>query len=435
VAPEHGVFPDLSRHMEITTPGQSLSAITLTAPPLVTRAWQTGQLLQAIVLEPSSGKSGTATLQIQDIVVKAQTTLPLMEGQRIQLQVVQAGEKPVLKLITPATEMDVLAQALRTALPKSGSLAPLMTGLAALAQTAPKQSTDVPPRIMDLARQILAQLPTTEQVTTADGLKQALRDSGVFFENKLVPQNLTGGQTILTDLKGLLLRLVNDLRGELPAPNPSANTRNPVLDSQAMKPNTPYAQSQVMADPREMIQRLVDGPRVTNPSASQLAAATTATPTMVALQSLTDKTDAALAHIQTNQIQSLTTENTAKPMWAMDIPIRQNNQTDVFSLKIQRDEKEHGDRPELHRWSVWLDFDLEVLGPARAVVNVYDRQVSVGLWAEHGDTVTLFNNFLAILHSDLTSAGLSVGRLQCQKGISHSAPAPGTPRSILNEKA
>jgi hypothetical protein len=419
--------------MEITTPGQSLSAITLTAPPLVAKAWQTGQLLQAIVLEPSNSKTGTTTLQIQDILVKAQTTLPLMEGQRIQLQVVQTGEKPVLKLMTPTTEMDILAQALRTALPKSGSLAPLMAGLAALAQTAPKQSAGVPPRIMDLARQILAQLPTTDQATTADGLKQALRDSGVFFENKLVPQNLTGGQAILTDLKGLLLRLVNDLHGELPAPNPSANTRNPVFDNQNLKPDTPYAQSQVMADPKEMIQRLVDGPRVTNTSASQPAAA--ATPAMVALQDLADKSDAALARIQTNQIQTLASENTAKPMWAMDIPIRQNSQTDVFSLKIQRDEKEHGDKPELHRWSVRLDFDLEALGSARAVVNVYDRQVSVGLWAERSDTVTLFNSFLDTLHSDLISAGLSVGRLHCQKGNPPAVSVTNTSYTILNEKA
>ena len=418
--------------MEITTPGQSLSAITLTAPPLVAKAWQTGQLLQAIVLEPSSNKSGTTTLQIQDILVKAQTTLPLMEGQRIQLQVVQAGEKPVLKLLTPTTEMDVLAQALRTSLPKSGSLAPLMTGLATLLQTAPNQSANIPPRIMDLARQILAQLPTAEQATTADGLKQALRDSGVFFEHKLAPQNLPAGQAILADLKGLLLRLVHELRGELPAPSQPASARNPVLDNQVAKPSNPYTQSQVVADPKEMIQRLVDGQRVTNTSVSQPAAAT---PAMVTLQGLTEKADTALARIQTNQIQSLTAENTAKPMWAMDIPIRQNGQTDVFSLKIQRDEKERGDKTELHRWSVWLDFDLEALGPARAVVNVYDRQVSVGLWAERGDTVTLFNSFLDTLHSDLTSAGLSVGRLHCQKGTPPAAPASDTPRSILNEKA
>lgn len=420
--------------MEIPTRGQSLSAITLTAPPLVAKAWQTGQLLQAIVLEPSSSKSGATTLQIQDIVVKAQTTLPLMEGQRIQLQVIQAGAQPVLKLITPTTEMDVLAQALRVALPKSGSLAPLMTGLASLLQTTPKQSTDVPPRIVDLARQILAQLPTTEQAATAGGLKQALRDSGVFFENKLAPQNLSGGQTILTDLKGLLLRLVNDLRGELPAPGQFANARNPVLDNQSVKPNAPYAQSQVITDPKEMLQRMMDGQRTVNPNISQPAAAAAA-PAMVALQDLAEKADAALARIQTNQIQTLTAENTAKPMWAMDIPIRQNDQTNVFSLKIQRDEKERGDKTELHRWSVWLDFDLEALGPARAVVNVYDRQVSVGLWAERGDTVALFNSFLDTLHSDLTSAGLSVGRLHCQKGTPPAAPAPDTPRSILDEKA
>jgi hypothetical protein len=418
--------------MEIMTPGQSLSAITLTAPPLVAKAWQTGQLLQAIVLEPSSNKSGTTTLQIQDILVKAQTTLPLLEGQRIQLQVVQAGAQPVLKLMTPITEMDVLAQALRVALPKSGSLAPLMTGLASLLQTAPAQSADVPPRIADLARQILAQLPTTEQATTADGLKQALRDSGVFFENKLVPQNLSAGQAILTDLKGLLLRLVNELRGELPAPNQFSNTRNPVLDNQSVKPNPPYAQSQVITDPKEMLQRLVDGQGTASPSVSQ---PTAATPTMVALQNLAEKTDVALARIQTNQIQTLMAENTAKPMWAMDIPLRQSGQTDVFSLKIQRDEKERGDKTELHRWSVWLDFDLEALGPTRAVVGVYDRQVSVGLWAERGDTVTLFNSFLDTLHNDLTSAGLSVGRLHCQKGAPPAAPTPAAPRSILDEKA
>jgi len=418
--------------MEITTPGQSLSAITLTAPPLVAKAWQTGQLLQAIVLEPSSSKTGTTTLQIQDILVKAQTTLPLMEGQRIQLQVVQAGTQPVLKLITPATEMDVLAQALRVALPKSGSLAPLMAGLASLLQTAPKQSADVPPRIADMARQILAQLPTTEQVATADGLKQALRDSGVFFESKLVPQGLPGGPAILTDLKGLLLRLVHELRGELPAPNQPSNTRSPVLDNPASKPNTPYAQPQVSTDPKEMMQRLVDGQRTINPGVNPPAAAT---PAMVALQDLAGKTDAALARIQTNQIQTLTSENTARPMWAMDIPIREHGQTDVFSLKIQHDEKEHGDKPELHRWSVWLDFDLEALGPARAVVNVYDRQVSVGLWAERGETVTLFNSFLTALHGDLTGAGLSVGRLHCQQGSPPAAPAAGTPRPILDEKA
>jgi len=289
----------------------------------------------------------------------------------------------VVQPAAPAvTDAETLTQALRAALPRQQPLAPLLADLAALvAQAGSKPPQGVPGLIVELARGILAELPTAPQASTPEGLKQALRQSGTFLEAGLARPPVASEQPPApADLKAGLLRLAAELRTQTPVQGPA----NPIV-----------------------------------------AASTSGAPALL------EKTEGALARIQANQLNSLVAETTDKPAWLVDLPVRQGDRVDVFRLRVEEDRAARRGEAESAPWSVWLDFDLTGLGCVRA----QGESVSALFWTEQDGAATLFNRHMDVLHRELTAAGLSVGQLAAQAGAPSAAPADPTVAGLVNEKA
>jgi hypothetical protein len=201
------VLPAHHQAVVTTGPTSGLPGLSATSTPTALQQWQTGQLLQATVTESSIGK---VLLAIGNRQVSAQTSLPLEKDQQLTLQVRSLGEQPVLKIISALKESP-LASMVRLLLPRQAPLTPLLANMNQLARL-PNPPT--PPLLNELVRSTLRQMPDIQTVSTQQGLKKAIGNSGIFLENRLMQSSGTSAApaAIQSDFKANLLRLVQLVR-------------------------------------------------------------------------------------------------------------------------------------------------------------------------------------------------------------------------------
>jgi hypothetical protein len=145
-------------------------------------------------------------------------------GQLLTLQVRSLGDLPVLTLLA-APRDTAAAMAVRMLLPRYGSTTPLLASLPLLLTT---PGARLPPAVADAARALVHNLPDSAALSTAGGVRAAIRNSGTFLEPRLaLGAALTpDGRGFDTDFKANLLRLLQQLRdwpGSRPAePGPAS---------------------------------------------------------------------------------------------------------------------------------------------------------------------------------------------------------------------
>jgi len=386
------------------------------------RAWTTGQILQATVVRQTL--DGGVTLRIGSQEVQARTGMSLAADQPLTLQVAQSGTQTVLRILhvsdaqaspNPTTRQiasnvadNTLVQAWRQVLPREGDMRPLLAQFAgnntgaetasAASHTASRAAGTEPSLPMPMAaalRQFAAKLPLLESLFTATGLKQAIRDSGVFLETHLAQAVQQGGPALLSnDLKAGLLVLVSQLRAQAGA-----------------------------------------APGTAAPDTAAHSAVATGLPSDSPLATLVRQADAALARIEQNQLASLTPGTESGAVLVVDLPVRHQNQHTAVQLRIEPDQARNAATGAAAPWTVWLNFDLPRLGPVQARVTLTGDQVAATLWAERESTAQLFQQHLTGLDAALRHAGLTPASLSSHSGSPppHAAQAPAV--NLLDERA
>lgn len=407
--------PLINAMMQIQGPSLA-GQLTLANAQSVVGAWKLGQLLSANVI---AATQGGLELRIGNTRIQAQTTLSAAPGQTLQLKVISTGEKPVLQVMTAEKQADTLPQAMRLLLPRQTGLPPLLANLSQLNQLA--QSGDgkqaLPNNLLQLGQRIMKLLPGSDMVSRPTGLRQAILNSGVFMENKLAQAVQTGSRPQLdTDFKAGLLRLARDITGEQPKLfQASAESKPASLPPLAQAPpplRGAPVQPQASAEPG-----------LQNNHAT-------------VVRDLVQQIESSLARVQLNQLASVPSEQAPAPLFTLELPVRRGNQADVLDLRIQRDAE--GNDGEMEKWSVWLAFDFDGLGPVRTLISAHGNQVSVSLWAEQDHAATAFEQNLDRLRTNLDRAGLEVGRLASQPGRPHDTrnnPQADRPQSLVDTLA
>ncbi|MDH5257747.1 MAG: flagellar hook-length control protein FliK [Gammaproteobacteria bacterium] len=202
-------------HMELTQAQlNSLQALTLSPGKIKSDNLAIGQQILAKIAAVNP-ETGEVTLKINDTLVTAKTILQLTAGQTLQLTVAQSNaNKVVLQLPQILIDAITSQKALREALPRQQPITDTIIQLKSLATS--NTATQLPDKILQLAKNFVSKLPTPAQLSTATGVKQAIQQSGVFLENKL--SNILHGQTgksIDGDIKALLLGLKSALSSTL----------------------------------------------------------------------------------------------------------------------------------------------------------------------------------------------------------------------------
>lgn len=407
------------------------AATPMQAQP-VANAWKVGEILQATVLGMTGG--GMTKLDINGLEVSTKAPLPLMAGDKLELQVSQPGPPPQLRVLQhQSAEQAPLDQALRQALPR-GADSQLLTRLAETLDTL-NQSSSLPSHQRDALRQLQEALPNLRQLTDPAKLEQQMRASGLFLES-----DLAKGAPQPGDLKAALLRVVAALQ------NPSPPTAQPPTHGQAQT-NAPASNAPGGMPPAPASRAAVsDGAQTPAPARPDVTAATTSTqnqqaataarppgadiPTTPAssaqyaqlADSLKGAMEGALARVHLNQLTSLQAQDGERPFWVMEIPLPASQGQTPLKLRLERETDRQGSGGALGEqgWRLDLDFSMEPLGPLRASVLMRGQHLNVRLWAERPETLVQVRENLDLLQSGLQRTGLEVDHLACYPGL----PAP-----------
>lgn len=435
-----------------TGPVQPATAVTSTPPADTLSTWRVGQVLAATVI--ANPQPGQSELRIGNLLVRAQTgTLELSPGQNLRLEVASLKEQPVLKLLSLLQQNPVLL-AVRDTLPRQQPLAPLFSALARLA-TGSTQSQNAAPALARLAQEFLTRLPDSQSVATAGGLRQALRDSGLFLETKLAqaathPPNARGEAfqraNLDRDVKANLLRLVSVLKenvansapavsraGASPANAPAvpagtALTAQLTAALAAAAPRAPFTGA-----PLDIGAPLQRGQPPLPPLT--LARVLKGQELSMTPRELQLHAEGALARVQLNQLSSLPLERQPGMEWLIELPVRREQETDIWNLRISRDPERDGERGPAENaggWSVMLAFDLPGIGPLQTRVNLRGEQISAQFFSQTPGILALVREHLPMLQARLRQAGLQIDELSCHHG---QIPAPAPQRTrLLDER-
>ena len=306
---------------------------------------------------------------------------------------------------------------------RQGSLEGLLSALKGLGNQAA-----MPDGLRGSIDKLLGALPSGEQMSSGKGLMQALENSGLFLESKLL-----AGQpgALSTDMKANLLRLVSQLLPLLPGSAPlaaaSANAMTQALPAFARNILGNIGQSsgrqQAMGFPlpSRMLQAM-DGEDD--------------------LEALLKLAAAAISRLQTHQLSSLAQSQTGPDgalvtTWQIEVPMRNQQELVPLQVKIQHEEPAPSGKqdPKEPLWRIDLAFDLDPLGPLQVQAQLAHGSLSSQLWAERASTAGMIDRELGNLRERLVAAGLTVGDLACSQGTPPQGPKTSLEQRWVDETA
>lgn len=360
--------------------------------------------------------------------LSVETPLPLPIGSLLTAQV-QGSQTLNFLPLSGRLDQLVVGQQLATQQGRQGSLEGLFKNLQGLSQ-----QPGLPENLRTSVDKLLGLLPEAGQLGTPKGLAQALENSGMFLEAKL----LTGQTSNLPqDLKANLLRLIAQLLPNLPTPHALPSTLGAVSTANALAQALPVFVRNALGN---LSQANLRQQGLSFPLPSRL------------LQSMEGETDletllklaaAAVSRLQTHQLSSLaqnqvTAEGNLLTTWQLELPMR--NQQDIvpLQLKLQREEQNNNSSKKEQKevlWRVDLAFDLEPLGPLQVQAQLVRGSLSSQLWAERSHTAELIDLELGHLRERLLAAGLEVGELACRQGMPPQGPKTHVEQRWVDETA
>lgn len=420
---------------------QALSANVAALTRIDTQQLPVGTLLQAKVLTSQMLPQGAGQPALYRSLVSvlnnalSGTTLTLDSPQPLRVgsllsAVVQGAQTLDFVPLSGLRDQLAVSQQLAAQQSRQASLEGVFNALKNLPD-------DTSAQLRAAVERLLAGLPDMAQVSNPKVLAQLLNNSGVFLEAKLLAgQN---PQVPPLDMKGSLLRLVNELLPALPASTNlnailAANTLAQMLPSFVRSPLGTLGQVGARTAPggfplpERLLQRL-DGEN--------------------SLENLLRLAAGAISRLQSHQLSSLeqsgtTADGRLQTTWQLEIPMRTLQDIVPLQVKFQREEPPPDkDEPErkLERdakkmlWRVELAFDMEPLGPLQVQAQLSQGKLSSQLWATRPFTASLIESHLGSLRERLVSSGLNVGDLDCHLGTPPRGPKTGLEQRWVDETA
>ncbi|MEO3725555.1 flagellar hook-length control protein FliK [Pseudomonas syringae] len=375
----------------------------------------TAQVLPQVPGQPTVYRSMVSLLN----TALSGTTLSIDSPQPLRIGALLSAlvqDSQTLKFLPLSNRQEQLAvsQQLVSQQSRQGSL----DGLLKMLQSLPPATDQTSQDLRAAVDKLLANLPDVQQLSTPKGLAQALANSGVFLETKL----LTGQTpTLAPDMKADLLKLIAQITPGLPGNTNlnaiiAANTLAQALPSFVR--NALGMLGQVSAKPVPSSFPLPDR----------------------LLQSLEGEGDlehllrlaaAAVSRLQSHQLSSLeqtgvTDDGRLLSTWQLEIPMRNLQDIVPLQVKFQREEapekqeaneqRREEREPKQQLWRVDLAFDMEPLGPMQIQAQLISGSLSSQLWAERPYTASLIESNLTALRQRLLDSGLNVGDIDCHLG-------------------
>lgn len=394
-------------------PPISIAALTWAgaASGTTAQSWRIGAVLSARPL--GVNPQGLLVLQVGSTTVEADVAHAQLPAQ-FQVRVLSLGAQPQFEVLTQTTD-PTFQRMLRERLPQQDSYAPLLATLSALSQRATMRQ--LPPDIRTALAVLEQTLRTPAEITRGDGLRQAIRRSGLFFESSLLapedtntaqtglPGRLPAGAQVTDDWKGALLRLAGLLDRRAATLPPADPGENAAAGRTAAAPLPP---SRGDADP-PLLQRGLQPQARLAPPLMQDDNAT------ALITRLHGDVKAALARVEVAQLDASAHPATA---WIIEIPLLGQDGNDVLQVKLEHaSETTDGG----HGWTLGFALDLPTLGPIQGELQLREPRLSVRLWAERIETAARLEDQFTPMRHRLAACGVLLDQLSCQVGVPQSS--------------
>jgi len=341
--------------------------------------WRIGSVLSARPLGQTD--QGLLVLQVGALTVAADapgTQLP----PQFQVRVLSLGAQPQLEVLGLASQADgQVQQVLRERLPQQNGYAPMLATLGALSQW--PLARQLPPYLRSALAMLEHSMATPQEVSTGQGLRNAVARSGLFMEAQLAQASDADTHAAHEDMKGAMLRLVAVLKGQPLASEPG---------------------NEIDVEPPLLYRGAIPQGRQTLP------------PDLGNSQNVADflprlYTDmqAALARLEVAQLQA------TPGQWVVEIPVQDSDGADVLQLLFRRET----DADQI--WTLGFSIDLSSLGPIVGELQLRGLRLSVRLWAQSRNTVERLETQFGALRQRLDATGLFLDQLSCVHGLPQQA--------------
>ena len=415
---------------------RSTSAATQNNLPTSTpQNWKVEQLIQAVItkitdkqlfLDIQGIKSNTAKPTISDLQV----------GDILKLRIEQLKPMPQFRIISleKAVNTHLISQALKQVAAQDTQITPLLKNISFVANRPALRPSPLAADVNAAVRDIFKQLPSPFNLKTAVQVRNQLLDSGIFIENKIKNQIFSALQNIPTnrtaqihsniktdlnpDLGAQLHRLASLIRTQLPS---EAQTKNPPILNQ----NT-VAQANIPNANKAMHQQA-------NRIPVEQASLQSVTQRDEAMQTFLRQIESSLTHMQQTQLQNLNDAQPGRPLWLMELPIKDGQDIDLFQLRITEEESAQKDGETKKIWNVTLKFDLAGIGKIKAHIKMQNEFISAQFFSEKPEVLSLFQENFDFLRSRLSYNGLNVGNIECTHA-NLSSDRPPINQKPLNER-
>ena len=358
-------------------------------------------------------------LAIGDRLVLARTEAPLALGQSLKLQVTSLGAQPVLKVLDSAppaaTQASPVDRGLARVLPRQAGAEDtrlLLQDVTLLARDTKAIAERLGPQASaalrgDL-RDLLASMPTREDVTDAPRLREAVSDASASTESRVL-RALTEGVApdVSRDLRAQLARVGADLAA-LPA------TAREALATLVRHEGPESAARLETTAPR------ADD---TDPQIAPRAE--------VGVPDIKRLVDGVVARLEAQQLQNAAASDTALPL-IVELPVARGAQTDMLQLAIER-EARAADDAQPGRTSVTLNLRLDDNVEFSARLQLSGDTLSLRLGSTDADYNAELERRLAELETGLLGAGLNLGALLLAPLQVDQRPRLGA-RQLINER-
>ena len=294
---------------------------------------------------------------------------------------------------------------MRTILPQQIPLPSLLANIALIASKAGSTNltSPLPQALLDTVRQVVQEIPTSKSISSGDGLKQAIQQSGLFMEARLAqilqthqPTGNTLTPNTLIDFKGGLLSLLMSLFTLIKQmPGSSTTTTPSPVNTQTAPPPMPHTALHAQASVSPTLTQQMNLQQM--------------------LFELLRSVEGSLARLQLSQLISSTPEEDGRRSWVLELPIQTDDNFDLIQLRIDKQQKGQ-DKKKDTTWSVTLAFNLKGLGPIQTRISLVNESINTTFWAENNKTANLINEHLQTLRDQYAEVGLNIGILSAHSG-------------------
>jgi len=220
--------------MEIPSAQSLFQSLVVTKTSGDTPNWQPGQILKATVL--SNLENGLVKLRIGNTILTAQLEAKVRVGEKLTLEVISSGEKPLLQSIRNDSLQKLVEAAIRQTLPRQQSHAQLLSHIETFIQQ--KQLPKLPVNVQNALKNLYQSFPDRQTISQATGVRQAFLQSGLFLEAKLSGQPPANPINPNMDIKAGLLKLQQALQQHVNTTPTAPPARNPTAINNTYTPDS-----------------------------------------------------------------------------------------------------------------------------------------------------------------------------------------------------